>query len=484
LSRNSRHRSRETRLGARLSLISFAALSTAMLVTACGGGGGGGGGSVVTDRCSVANQKQFVLDVARDWYLFPELLPGSVNTASYATAQDLLDAITAQARAQGKDRFFSYLTTRRQDEAAFGEGEFIGFGFRSRVDGSQVFLLDVFESTPAFDAGLRRGAEILAIDSGSGYVSVANILTSDPNLTGAFGPAETGVQRGIEYRATPTSAAVRVTLTKRLNTITPISPNGGVRTLTLPSNPTVPVGYVALRAYISSAQTPLLNAFADFRAQGIDYVIVDLRYNGGGLVSIAELVGDLLGGDRRTADLYSGLRFNPARAAQNNSNRFFQPRPESVTPFKIAFITTAATASASELTINSMDAWPYEVAIIGEDTFGKPVGQSAFDLSGCDTRLRLVSFRTVNALERGDYYDGLASEVTACAAEDQLGRAMGDPLEASTAAALGWIGNSASCAPVTAAVRTGLSKTAPGIGPRYPLPDRPTPAQILLPGLF
>ena len=39
-------------------------------------------------------------DVTADWYLFPELLPASVNLASYSTAQDLLDAMTATARAR------------------------------------------------------------------------------------------------------------------------------------------------------------------------------------------------------------------------------------------------------------------------------------------------------------------------------------------------------------------------------------------------
>src|SRR5690606_4025592 len=108
---------------------------------------------------------------------------------------------------------------------------------------------------------------------------------------------------------------------------------------------------------------------------------------------------------RSTADVLSGLRFNAARSAQYDTTRRFQPRPESVMPVRIAFITTGASASASEMTINSMDPWT-EVAIVGSDTFGKPVGQSAFDQTGCDTRLRLVTFRTVNALERGDYYTG------------------------------------------------------------------------------
>jgi carboxyl-terminal processing protease len=461
----------------------WTALLLAALLAACGGGGGDGGGTSFTPgggNCSVASQKQFVLDVARDWYLFPELLPANVNPASYSTAQALLDAITATARAQGKDRFFSYLTTRQEDAAFFGEGEFIGFGFRSRIDGSRLFLIDVFEATPAFEGGLRRGAEILAIDSGSGYVSMANVLASDPNLEGAFGSADVGVRRGFRYLLD--GVITEVTLSKRLNTITPISPNGGVRVLSLPANPSVQVGYVALRSYISTAQSPLLGAFADFRSRGIDYFIIDLRYNGGGLVSISDLLGDLFGANRAPTDIYSGLRFNNARRS-NDSTRFFQPRAESVAPVRIAFITTGATASASEMTINSMDAWA-EVAIIGTDTFGKPVGQSAFDQPGCDTRLRLVTFRTVNARERGDYFNGLASELAfACTAADDLGRPMGDPLESSTAAALGWIQNGA-CPTALAAASGGLQKLAPVAAQRYPLPARPAPAQAWLPGLF
>src|SRR5512135_840079 len=112
------------------------------LLSACGGsdggsssgsiGGGGTGGG--TSSCNETARKQWVLDVARDWYLFPELLPTSVNLNAYKTAEELLDALTAQARAQNKDRNFSYLTTQQAEAALFGEGQFVGFGFRNRVD--------------------------------------------------------------------------------------------------------------------------------------------------------------------------------------------------------------------------------------------------------------------------------------------------------------------------------------------------------------
>jgi type IV secretory pathway VirB9-like protein len=91
-----------------------------------------------------------------EWYLFPDLLPATVDLNAYATAENLLDALTANARAANKDRFFSYLTTREAENSLFGEGQFVGFGFRNRIDqGDRPFILDVFQGArrPMPDCG-------------------------------------------------------------------------------------------------------------------------------------------------------------------------------------------------------------------------------------------------------------------------------------------------------------------------------------------
>ncbi len=456
------------------------AACVAVLIAACSGGGGGGiasGGS-----CSVTAQKQFVLDATREWYLFPELLPTSVSIANFASAQELLDALTATARAQGKDRFFSYLTTPQADSSFLQEGQFIGFGFRTKIEGNRLFLPDVFEASPAADGGLTRGAEVIAVDSGSGFIPMATILQTDPNLEQAFGPATEGTQRGIRFLRASGQQAPDVTLTKRIVTILPVPVVGGTAILPLPSNPSVMVGYINLRTFISTAELPLRNAYAQFRAQNIQNIIVDLRYNGGGLVSIAELVGDLHGRNRE-AVIYSNTRFSAAKSS-NDSLRRFQLRGDSVDPVQIAFITTGSSASASELVINSMKPWT-RVAIVGADTFGKPVGQFAFDLPGCDLRLRLVTFKTTNANNAGDYYDGLAATLTpfACAAADDLSLAPGDPLETSTSEALDWLGSpSGACGQVMGAGAPGAQLIR--VPARIPMPQAPTTAQAYLPGLF
>ena len=455
-------------------------------LTACGGGGGGdGGGGFTPAACSVGAEKSFVRDATNEWYLFPELLPAQVNTSQFADAQQLLDYMTATARAQGKDRHFSYVTTKEADSSFLQEGQFIGFGFRIRVDGDRVYFMEAFENSPASEAGLGRGDELREINSGSGWVPVPNLLATDPTLSNAFGPAEVGVQRGFRFRKLGTNTVIEQTLTKRVVTIQPI-PDDGVQVLALalPGNTSIDVGYVNLRSYISTAETPLRGAFRQFADRGIQNVVLDLRYNGGGLISVANLMGDLMGALRQPTDVYNNIRFRPSKSSADET-RYFRPiSGTSVDAVNIAFITTGASASASELTVNAMKPWA-NVAIVGTDTYGKPVGQSAFDLSSqCDIRLRLVTLRSTNADEEGDYYNGLASTLPGrfCSAADDLTRAMSDPAEGSTAEALYWLGNGA-CSSAIAGVPT-AQKPGIEVQSRYPVPDRPTPAQVNLPGLY
>ncbi|HET9694472.1 MAG TPA: S41 family peptidase [Steroidobacteraceae bacterium] len=453
------------------------ALALACLLTvlaACGGGGDGGGRREPSSgACSETARKQWVLDVARDWYLYPETLPGTVDLSGYATAEELLDALTATARAQGKDRYFSYLTTRSAENSLLGAGEFVGFGFRNRTDDPQrVFILDVYAASPAADAGLQRGDEVIAVDG----TAVADALSSGQTFSDLMGPAEAGVRRTLTIRRG--AATFDVTLEKRTVTIDPV-PDGFGATV-LPLAGTSGVGYLHLRSYVSTADSQLRTAFANFLAAGLEHFIIDLRYNGGGYLSTAQLLNDLLGGNRSSADVQYSVVHNAARSQQNSTVRF-APRDESVSPVQIAFLTTDATASASEINANTM--WPYvTTAIVGSDTLGKPVGQVAFDLSGCEDRLRLVAFETVNSLGEGDYYDGLASVMPyACAAPDTLDAPLGSVDDAMIRAALNWMATGA-CEAMTATTGGRLKPFGDGQWIR-PRPQQPSPAEHWLPGI-
>ncbi len=173
---------------------------------------------------------------------------------------------------------------------------------------------------------------------------------------------------------------------------------------------------------------------------------------------------------------------NTRKSGENSTVRF-NPTSQSVQPVRIAFLTTGGTASASEMNINSMLPW-VEIAMFGDDTLGKPVGQYAFDLPGCQDRLRLVTFKTVNALGQGDYYDGLAALVpTACAATDTLDEPLGSASEGMVSAALGWLGGNRRVRADGQAASRAPRPPGNEFAQRYPRPRHPSAAQWWLPGL-
>ena len=475
------------------------------LLSACGGGsgtgvvgGGGGGGSSgvtptpspSTGTCSLRSRQDWVAARMNEWYLFPDTLPSNLNPAAYGDVQSYIDALTATARSQRKDRFFTYITSIKEEEAYYNSGSSAGYGFRLALDGSnRLVITESFEGAPALTAGIDRGAEILAIGtSASNLRTVASILASEgtAGLNSALGTAAAGTTRTFQIRDTSGTRNVAVTMADF--SLTPVSSRYGAKVI---DDGGKKVGYINLRTFINTAETPLRNAFASFRSQGITEVIIDLRYNGGGLVAVADLVNNLLGADKTASTVANYVSFRPSKSSQNETV-YFAPQPQSIAPTRIAFIGTGGSASASELVMNTFI--PYlgnRSALIGTNTYGKPVGQIAIDQAACDDRLRVIAFALENANHQGAYYDGLAGFMGAtCRASDDISRPLGDPAEASTRAALDFLAGR-SCTPISASA----SASAPGLGPQAArerieapmellMPSRPTTPQREVPGSF
>ena len=471
-----------------------AVLALIGLLSGCGGGGGGGSGTTASTQtttptssgttCSLSDRKAWALAQLREWYLFPETLPASLDPAPYATVGDYIDALTATARAQHRDRYFTYLTSIAQENAFYASGSSAGFGIRLSYDTAarRVFVNEAFEGAPALAAGIDRGTEILAIGtSASDLRNVSDIIAAEgvDGITNAIGPTTAGTTRLL--RVTDAANGTRdLTVTKADYSLTPVSSRYGARII---NDGGLMVGYVNLRTFIDTADPALRNAFASFRAAGITNVIVDLRYNGGGLVSIAETFGDLLGGNRSASDVFDFTTFRPEKAS-NNTRHNFAPQPQSISPTRIAFIGTGGTASASELVINGMlPFYRANEALVGTNTYGKPVGQIAVDRSACDDRLRVIAFATENGAHEGTYFDGLAPKMNAtCQAGDDIAHPLGDPLEASTRAALDFLAGR-SCTAISAAPPGAQALQAQR--PRELLtPPRPDTPQREVPGLF
>ena len=317
----------------RLSLRTAIITSCALVVAACGGGGesspsgggsgpitgGGGSGGGSSDGCSLSARQDWALSVLQEWYLFPELLDTSVNKANFNDLQSYLDALVAPARAQNKDRFFTYITSIEEENELINSGSNAGFGFRLIYDVSnnRVYLAEVFESGPAFPAGFDRGTEILQIGSSS----VASLMASGgpQAVSDALGPSDPGIARSFRIRSVDGTERT-VSVTKQEFGLDPISNRYGVKILD--DGAGGKAGYINLRTFIvQNAGPQLREAFAQFRRQGITNVILDLRYNGGGLVSVAELLGDLMA-DGLEGQVFSRTLLRPSKAAENSNDAF------------------------------------------------------------------------------------------------------------------------------------------------------------------
>ncbi|WP_375392297.1 S41 family peptidase [uncultured Sphingomonas sp.] len=478
----------------RQRLASLAAIMA--MLSSCGGGSGSGAGTGSTATssgatgtttagtgCTLRERQDWAFAQLNQWYLFPETLPTSLDPTPYTTVGDYIDALTATARSQRRDRYFTYLTSISSEDAYYASGSSAGFGVRLTTDAAagRVFIAEAFEGAPALAAGIDRGTEILAIGtSASDLKSVSSIIATagTAGVTDALGPSTAGTTRLL--RVTDANGQRDVTVAKADYSLTPVSSRYGAKIITDGGRQ---VGYINLRTFISTADPALRQAFGQFKAAGVTDVIIDLRYNGGGLVSISELIGDLLGGARSTSDVLDYTTFRPEKAA-NNSTRFFQPTTQSIAPTRIAFIGTGGTASASELTINAQIPYLHaNAALIGTNTFGKPVGQIALDRAACDDRLRVIAFATQNANRQGNYFDGLATVVEAsCQAADDLNHPLGDPQEGSTRAALNFI-EGVACTKISSGEVGTESVSAQGKRTLL-TPDHPDTAQRETPGLF
>ncbi len=398
-------------------LISLLFIAT---LAACSNGGEGTVPQPGTAACNNDEQKAFVRNNMYAWYLWNDLLPASVNIDDYATPEDLLAYLTSF---QPLDNF-SFINSAEADAQFFGEGKFEGFGFSYRFVGTDdPRLTRVFSGSPAALGGLDRGQRILGLNGRT----IADIQANEginavlDNTTVEF-----------EMRR-PDSSEFTVSITQDIVTIDPV-PQYRI----IDAGNGVNVGYMELSTFISTADPVFDTVFADFRAAGVNDVIIDLRYNGGGLVSTANLLGDFLGGDVAENLVFSRTEFNADRAAANNSTEFFERLGNSMSLSRLVIVATRSTASASELVTNGME--PHvEVNIVGDRTFGKPVGQIGLEF--CEKILRPTAFQTVNADGFGDYFSGLPAD---CAAADDLNVAVGADTDPNIVSAIGYL-NTGAC---------------------------------------
>ena len=400
------------------SIIRTTLLISLLALTSCGGSGGGGSnGPAEPLSCAVVDQNRFVLDVMEDIYLYYDQLP-NINPEDYSSPEALLnDLIVAPDR-------FSFIADQQLQQSFFEEGTYVGLGYGSENDGNDAYVIRyVFDDSSAGRAGLQRSDRIIAIEG----TSVATI-----NNTGGFGNFISNYSEGDTLRFTirsigesPRDVDLTIGLV-RINTVinAEVINNNGLS-----------IGYLALTSFLEPTNDELSVAFSSFAQAGIDELVLDLRYNGGGRVTTAQRLSSFIAGSPAVGADTAKLVFND-KNSNSNINYPFEALANSVDLSRLYVLTLNETCSASELTINAMDPVNIDVVTIGQTTCGKPVGSVGINF--CDKTLNPTAFNVFNDLDQGGYFDGIAAT---CSATDDLDNLLADPDEAMFATALSHMTN-------------------------------------------
>lgn len=356
--------------------------------------------------CSVDGRKAFVADIMSDYYLWYDRVP-PVDVAAMSTPEELMRAMTFTELDH-----WSGMQRRAERAAFFDEGRFQGLGYTLGQDPDGGLRISwVHEGSSAGRAGLDRGALIIAVNGRA----IESLSASEINAELSRDVVVHTIREldGTVHDVELAQGDVQIT---------------SVKNQTVIDTPGGPVGYLMFTTFVLPGEDELKAAFSVFRDRGVSQLVIDLRYNGGGLLRTAALLGGLIAkqaaGQPLIVETYNDQH------ADLNRLRLMEDTPEGVAASHVVFLTTGRTASASEQVINGLR--PYlDVDVVGTTTLGKPVGADSWD--HCDYTLAPITFHSVNATGEGDYFSGIQPT---CPVPDDLLHRLGDPAELQLSAAL------------------------------------------------
>ena len=361
--------------------------------------------------CDATSQKRFVYNDMKENYLWNNQMP-QVDIDDYSSAEELLEALKVT-----QDRW-SFIANKKDIENYFNNGKYIGIGVKFTKSSGNLYVSLVFNNSPAYNAGLKRGAKILKING----VNVAT--ASDKELNDALGADKVGTNVTIEALQDGSIQTFNMQKDE-------IFANSVIKKSIINSG-NKKIGYLVFDKFVQFSGNELYNAFKYFRDENIDKLIVDLRYNGGGLLSIARYLASLIAGYQN--GYFAKLIYNDNNQNYNQQLGFISP-VNALNLSEVYFITTSHSCSASEAVINGLK--PYiNVKIFGHNSCGKPVGM--IPKTFCDKELFAINFKIVNSEDFGDYFNGIDVD---CQANDDLTHDFGDTNESMLKSVLYYINN-------------------------------------------
>jgi carboxyl-terminal processing protease len=391
---------------------------------------------------TLATERDWVRSFVDERYLWPEEVP-TINASLYINANSYFSVLKTHARLPSgipKDALHGSVVTSNW-EILQGADTAPSYGIEilnaNQVAGTRAAVRRVVPGSPAAAAGVLRGMEIATVNG----VNVAGGANSFL-LVSALTARSAGESHRFGF-ITASGATLEVSLTPRVTARTDLEK------FKIFATSTGNVGYVAINAFSRGVEGQLASSFDRLAISPVSDLIVDLRYNADGLISVASQLAYVIGGNNTQGKLFTRSVFNRKRAAETNDSRLFAPflgittgSPGSGTignsflPTanlkRVYLLTSNLTAGPAEMIINGLRGIDIEVILIGGTTGGNPYNVNATE--NCATTYLMVESQFFNAKGESDYANGFAPT---CKVEtDDLNKELGDLTEARLAAAL------------------------------------------------
>jgi C-terminal processing protease CtpA/Prc len=324
--------------------------------------------------------------------------------------------------------------------------------------------------SPAASANITRGVRVLRVD-GIDLVN-DNTQAGIDTLNAGLYPSAAGQSHSFVIQDLNGSTRT-VNLVSANVTETPVQ---NVQTYVTSTGATV--GYMLFNDHIATSEVALFNAFTQMRNANVADLVLDIRYNGGGFLSIASEVGFMIAGSTASNNrVFEATQFNDRYASNLNPVTGGANTPEMfrsvATGMSVAsgtalptlnlprvfVITGGGTCSASESIINGLRGIGLQVIQIGTGTCGKPYG--FYPADNCGTTYFSIQLQGANAAGFSGYADGFAPQYPAgnlgvllpgCTVADDFTKALGDINEHRLAAALYYRANGSCSSALTTTV--------------------------------
>lgn len=235
-------------------------------------------------------------------------------------------------------------------------GKYEGLGMVIGMRGGFIVISSTFEGAPAHKKGIHPGDKIVKIEGKSTQgmsVSDASELMRGPSgTTVKLEIKREGIEEPLEYEVE--RAVVELKNVPYYGVV-----EGDI-------------GYIRLSRFSEDSGKELREAITDLNERKVKGLILDLRNNGGGLLSQAVEVSELLLDKGKLVVYTKGRDEKNVRKYFSGVNPLFKDKP-------LVILVDGGTASASEIVAGAVQDWDRGI-IIGGDTFGKGLVQQILDL--------------------------------------------------------------------------------------------------------